>query len=77
MAFWDDMDFEIDWEIAGWVLVIWAIAFAILIKAPFLFGSMDAIKLFGMPWNVARIVIGLLALPIGYYMTIILLNRQG
>lgn len=77
MAFWDDWDFEIEWDVAGISFGIWALMGIILFKVPFVFGSMENIKLFGLPWGIIRIAVWIIALPLSYPLTQFLLNRQG
>lgn len=76
MAFWDDWDFEFDWVVVGISLGVWAIC-GLILKMPTLMGSMDSVNIFGMPWNIAKWVLWIIALPLSYPLTLILLNRQG
>lgn len=74
MAFWDEWEFDIG--TVGLVLGIWSVMGLVLIKG-LLFGDvMSTITLFGMSWKVARIVLWILALPIGYIWVSYILNKD-
>jgi hypothetical protein len=77
MAFWDDWDIELEWDVVGISFAIWAVMGIILFKVPMAFGSMEGFKLFGIPWDIAKTIIWIIALPISYPLTVYLLNRQG
>lgn len=73
MAIWDDWEF--DWEIFGWCVAAWAICVAILFKG-IVFGDPSKIILFGIPWPIMRVILAILALPLGYLGASFFLSRM-
>ena len=75
MAFWED--WEIDWPVFGISAAIWAICGLILFKMPMMFGSIESIKLFGLPFRIMMIIIWVIALPLSYPLTMLIFRMKG
>jgi len=74
MAFWDDWD--LDLQVAGLTLAAWSVIGLLFFKAPMIFGTMDNVVLFGMPWKIFKVVAWVVSLVPGYFLAKYLWDRQ-
>jgi len=65
MAFWED--WEIDWQMMGIALGIWAVMGLILFKGLMFGDALESVKLLGMPSRWSITAAWIISLPIGYF----------